>query len=108
MMDLNHHELLAKVAAMYYEQEMTQNEIAASLDLSRVKIYRLLKEARESQIVRILIDWPSKRAIDLESRAVARVWLGSGSGATNQCHRIRLAAAPNRTNVCSLSGRGIG
>ena len=63
-----HHELLAKVAAMYYEQEMTQNDIAAALDLSRVKIHRLLKEARETQIVRILIDWPIKRAADLEGQ----------------------------------------
>ena len=62
------HELLAKVAAMYYEGEMTQNDIAASLELSRVKIYRLLKEARESQVVRIVIDWPMKRALDLERR----------------------------------------
>ena len=67
-MELAHHELLAKVAAMYYQQELTQNEIAAALDLSRVKIYRLLKEARESQVVRILIDWPIKRASDLEAR----------------------------------------
>lgn len=67
-MELGHHELLAKVAAMYYQQELTQNEIAGALDLSRVKIYRLLKEARESQVVRILIDWPIKRATDLEAQ----------------------------------------
>ena len=72
MLDIAHHELLARVAAMYYQQELTQNEIAAALDLSRVKIYRLLKEARETQIVRILIDWPVKRALDLEARLVAQ------------------------------------
>ena len=70
MIDATHHELLAKVAAMYYEQEMTQNDIAEALELSRVKIYRLLKEARESQVVRILIDWPVKRARELEARLV--------------------------------------
>ena len=96
MMDLNHHELLAKVAAMYYEQEMTQNEIAASLDLSRVKIYRLLKEARESQIVRILIDWPSKRAIDLESRLLREFGLEQAlvlqTGATESALLLRQIA----------------
>ena len=51
MIDTTQHELLANIAAMYYQQEMTQNEIATALDLSRVKIYRLLKEARETQIV---------------------------------------------------------
>ncbi len=68
MLENGRHELLARVAAMYYQQELTQNEIAAALDLSRVKIYRLLKEARETQIVRILIDWPIKRARGLEAR----------------------------------------
>jgi len=72
MIDSAHHELLAKVAAMYYEDEMTQNDIAAALDLSRVKIYRLLKEARETQVARVLIDWPMKRASDLESQLIDR------------------------------------
>ncbi len=75
MLDAARHELLAKVAAMYYEQEMTQNDIAEALELSRVKIYRLLKEARESQVVRILIDWPIKRAQALEARLVGRFGL---------------------------------
>jgi DNA-binding transcriptional regulator LsrR (DeoR family) len=70
MLDSAHHELLARVAAMYYQQELTQNEIAAALDLSRVKIYRLLKEARDAQVVRILIDWPIKRARSFEARLV--------------------------------------
>lgn len=55
---------------MYYDQEMTQNKIAEALDLSRVKIYRLLKEAHEEQIVRILIDWPIKRAIQVEEQLI--------------------------------------
>ena len=71
MLDTPRHELLAKVAAMYYQQDMTQNDIAAALDMSRVKIYRLLKEARERQIARILIDWPIKRASELEAQLVA-------------------------------------
>lgn len=70
MLDAAHHELLARVAAMYYQQELTQNEIAAALNLSRVKVYRLLKEARDTQVVRILIDWPIKRALALETRLV--------------------------------------
>ncbi len=72
MIDAARQELLARVAAMYYQQELTQNEIAAALDLSRVKIYRLLKEARETQIVRIMIDWPIKRADALEKRLTQR------------------------------------
>ena len=75
MIDAAHHELLAKVAAMYYERDMTQNDIAAALELSRVKIHRLLKEARESQVVRILIDWPIKRSQELEALLVNRFGL---------------------------------
>ena len=95
-MELSRHELLAKVAAMYYEQEMTQNDIAASLDLSRVKIYRLLKEARETQVVRILIDWPIKRANDLETQLVGQFGLDRAlvlqTGATDAAMLLRQIA----------------
>ncbi len=72
MIDSAQHELLAKVASMYYEREMTQSEIAGALDLSRVKIHRLLKEARETQVVRILINWHIKRAPGLEAQLTKR------------------------------------
>lgn len=75
MIDSAQHELLAKVASMYYEREMTQNEIARVLDLSRVKVHRLLKEARETQVVRILIDWHIKRSPALEAQLTKRYQL---------------------------------
>ncbi len=65
------HERHAKVASLYYEEELTQNEIAARLGLSRVKIYRLLKQAKEEQVVQIVIDWPIKRAARLEGELSA-------------------------------------
>ena len=93
MLDTAHQELLARVSAMYYEQEMTQNQIASTLELSRVKIYRLLKEARESQIVRILIDWPIKRAADLEARLTKQFGLDRAlvlqTGATDSALLLR-------------------
>lgn len=51
---------------MYYEEEMTQNEIAKQLGLSRVKVYRLLKQAKAENVVQITIDWPLKRNPELE------------------------------------------
>ncbi len=66
MLDESHHELLARTAAMYYEQEMTQDAIAAYLGLSRVKVHRLLKEARAAQIVQFSIAWPIARDPQLE------------------------------------------
>jgi len=60
-MEERQHELLAMVASMYYEQDMTQNAIAEELGISRVKVYRLLKQAKEEKIVQIAIDRPVKR-----------------------------------------------
>ena len=65
-MDISHHELLAQTASMYYEQGMTQSAIAAELGLSRVKVYRLLKEAKAEQVVQITINWPIERHHELE------------------------------------------
>ena len=96
MIDSAQHELLAKVASMYYEREMTQNDIAAALDLSRVKIYRLLKEARETQVVRILIDWHIKRAPALETQLTDCFGLDEAlvlqSGATDSALLLRQLA----------------
>lgn len=66
MLELVHHDLLAQIASMYYEREMTQNEIADQLGLSRVKVHRLLRESREKGVVRITIDWPIRRDHVLE------------------------------------------
>ncbi|HMQ52216.1 MAG TPA: sugar-binding transcriptional regulator [Anaerolineae bacterium] len=65
-MDSTHHYLLAQVATMYYEREMTQSEIGKKLDLSRVKVYRLLKEAKAAGVVQIRISWPIERQTQLE------------------------------------------
>jgi deoxyribonucleoside regulator len=62
------HQLLARVSSMFYEQELTQSEIGEKLGLSRVKIYRLLKEAKEEGVVQITINWPIKRESGLEQR----------------------------------------
>ena len=74
-MDESHHELLAQIASMYYEQEMTQNAIASELNLSRVKIYRLLKQAKEQQVVQIKINWPMLRDTNLETALQQRFGL---------------------------------
>ena len=77
MLDQSTHELLARVALMYYEQEMTQGSIADELGISRIKVHRLLREAREREIVNISIDWPFSAITPLKKRC-ARI-LG--------CHR---------------------
>lgn len=55
-MNLNDtHRLLVKVARLYYEQELTQNEIGQQLGISRQKVQRLLGQARREGIVQIKI-----------------------------------------------------
>jgi deoxyribonucleoside regulator len=70
LIDEQRHELLANIASMYYVGEKSQNEIADELGLSRVKVYRLLKEAREEQVVKIVIDWPIERDSRLENNLI--------------------------------------
>lgn len=60
-------DLLAEVASLYYELDLGQVEIGKRLGLSRVKVYRLLKRARELQVVQITINWPIERDSDLEN-----------------------------------------
>jgi DNA-binding transcriptional regulator LsrR (DeoR family) len=74
-MDTNHHALLARVAAMYYDEELNQADIGKALGLSRVKVYRLLKDARASGVVQITIHWPIQRNAELERALVERFGL---------------------------------
>ncbi|MCR3759617.1 sugar-binding transcriptional regulator [Clostridium felsineum] len=64
--------LLASVATLYYEREMTQSEIAERLFTSRSKISRLLKEAREKKIVEIIIKEPWERMLEIENEFLTR------------------------------------
>jgi DNA-binding transcriptional regulator LsrR (DeoR family) len=47
--------LVSKVARLYYEQDLTQGEIAGCLNLSRQKVQRLLKQARKEGVVQVII-----------------------------------------------------
>ena len=48
-----HNRLLVKLARFYYEDELTQSEIAGRVRLSRQKVQRLLREAKSNGIVQI-------------------------------------------------------
>ncbi len=66
MVDGLQHDLLSEIASLYYEQELSQTDIGERLGLSRVKVYRLLKKAKEEQVVQITINWPMDRDSGLE------------------------------------------
>jgi DNA-binding transcriptional regulator LsrR (DeoR family) len=66
----DHNRLLVKVARLYYEQEMTQGEIARRLRLSRQKVQRLLHQAHHQGVVRIGIRPIMGIFSDLDNRVI--------------------------------------
>jgi len=57
IMEKEERQLLVEVSVLYYLEGKTQNEIAKELFLSRPKVSRLLKRARELQVVDININY---------------------------------------------------
>ena len=53
---------LSTLANMYYEQNMTQSEIAEQLSTTRFKVSKLLQEARDRNVVEIIINNPNERS----------------------------------------------
>lgn len=68
-------ELLAQVAKLYYEESLTQAEIARRIGISRSSISRLLQEGREKGVVEIIIHYPWNRSSELEQRLVGQFGL---------------------------------
>ena len=60
--------ILATVANLYYNSELTQSQIADRMYTSRSKVSRMLKKARELGIVEIYIREPRERNLDFEQR----------------------------------------
>lgn len=64
--DLINIRLINKVSLLYYNLDMTQQEIANRLNLSRPKVSRLLKQAREQGVVKITVDIKNGNFVDQE------------------------------------------
>lgn len=60
--------LLTKVSKLYYEDNLNQDEIVERLHISRATISRLLAQAREIGIVKIMVVPPSGTYAALEAR----------------------------------------
>ncbi len=67
-MDDQRYEILARVASLYYEEGMNQNEVAAVLGYSRSHISRMLTEARREGIVEIHVHHPLERVVAHEQQ----------------------------------------
>lgn len=64
--------LLADIAEMYFLEDKNQSEIASLVGMTRSNVSRLLKEARESGIIKIEIKRPAKVDPALTKRMVER------------------------------------
>jgi len=69
------HNLLVRVARLYYLCRMTHQEIAAREGMSRIKVTRLLKEAVDSKIVEFNIKDPVVHNLELEDSLRSRFGL---------------------------------
>lgn len=64
--DAESQRLLYRVAQAYYDEDLTQQQIARRFGLSRPKVSRLLQRARESGVVNIVLVPPSRDMSSLE------------------------------------------
>ena len=62
--------LLAKIASLYYEKNLTQADIARQLNISRPQVSRLLAEGREAGVVKIIIRYPPDKHYSLRQNLV--------------------------------------
>jgi DNA-binding transcriptional regulator LsrR (DeoR family) len=67
--------LMAKVARMYYDQGIRQQQITERLNIHQSRISRMLKRAREANIVRISVATPAGFFPDLEDALESRFHL---------------------------------
>lgn len=64
--DRSLHRLLYRIAQAYYDDGLTQQQVADRFGLSRQKVSRLLRQARRERIVNITVVPPSGGMADLE------------------------------------------
>ena len=63
--------LMVDIASMYYYEGLTQNEIAQRLGMTRLRVNRLLQEAKEQGIVRIEIVNPITNSAEVAAQLAA-------------------------------------
>ncbi|BDR57570.1 sugar-binding transcriptional regulator [Xylocopilactobacillus apicola] len=64
--DFTDRDLLLKAAILYYEQNMTQEQIAKIIGISRPAVSKILQNARDQHLVEFFVKDFSKRTVELE------------------------------------------
>ncbi|HEY7867281.1 MAG TPA: sugar-binding transcriptional regulator [Psychromonas sp.] len=68
--NIDDREMLTEIAILYYQEGATQEEISKKFSISRIKIGRLLKRAREEGIVEINVRYHPIYSAQLEQRLI--------------------------------------
>lgn len=91
------HRQCVQIARLYYEADLIQEEIGAQLGLSRVKVNRILRLAREAGILEIRINGIEEPSRAVEDQLLARWRLRDA---------VVVADAPTETGLTSLLAEG--
>lgn len=90
-------ELLARVASLYYDQNLKQEEIAHELGITRSAVSRLVTEAHRRGIVEHIIHYPWRTSIELERQLTT----------TFQLQHAIVLTRQTKTDEEMLNGLGI-
>ena len=109
-MDLQRRQL-TQISFLYYEKNMTQQEISKITGLSRIKVSRLLQKAKDMGIVKITVDY-SGSFLEMENKIAEKyklkdVIIVDDSIDTNSKNMVASAAAyyleNNLTDECTVA-----
>ena len=102
--------IITKAARLYYEEQLTQTEIAAKLGTSQVAVSRLLKRAEEYGIVRTTVISPPGAFAELEGLleqrfGLSQMVIAEAARDTEEAvlNAIGSAAAPANQPIIRLS-----
>ena len=66
---------LYKILKYYYIEDLTQNEIAKKLDISRIKVIRYMNYAKDNKLIEIKLNIPLNDNINLETMIEKKYFL---------------------------------
>ncbi|APF36522.1 sugar-binding protein [Chelatococcus daeguensis] len=92
-------DMKVRAAWLYYVEGLTQEQIAQTMNIGRIKVVRLLAAAREEGLVRIRIEAKGAEQIALERRLVRELGLGEA---------IVVPAAADEADTATLVGHAAG
>jgi DNA-binding transcriptional regulator LsrR (DeoR family) len=105
---MNDYDYMVRAAWMYYEDELTHAQIARKLHLSRVKVTRLLKRAREQGIVEIRVMQPVPPDMEMSRQLEAAFGLQEAVVVASDTSEQLARAAAEMLLYLIESGQNIG